>query len=51
MANGCMPVDVSLTTRELARMIQRAGILFDHLPEGQFDQMLGVSTGAAVLCV
>ena len=49
MANGCMPVDVSLTTRELARMIQRAGILFDHLPEGQFDQMLGVSTGAAVI--
>ena len=49
MTNGCMPVDVSLTTRELARMIQRAGILFDHLPEGQFDQMLGVSTGAAVI--
>ena len=49
MANGCMPVDVSITTRELARMIQRSGILFDHLPEGQFDPMLGLSTGASVI--
>ena len=48
-ANGCMPVDVSITTRELARMIQRAGLLFDHLPEGQFDPMLGLSTGASVI--
>ena len=30
-------------------MIQRAGILFDHLPEGQFDPMLGLSTGASVI--
>lgn len=49
MANGCMPVDISITTRELARMIQRAGILFDHLPEGSFDPMLGLSTGASVI--
>ncbi len=49
MANGCMPVDVSLTTRELARMIKAAGILFDHLPEGEFDEMLGISTGAATI--
>ena len=49
LQNGCMPVDVSLTTRELARMIQRAGILFDHLPEETFDPMLGVSTGASVI--
>ena len=49
MANGCMPVDISITTRELARMIQRSGILFDHLPDGQFDPMLGLSTGAATI--
>ncbi len=49
MANGCLPVDVSLTTRELGRMIKRAGLLFDHLPEGEFDEMLGVSTGAATI--
>ena len=49
LANGCMPVDVSLTTRELGRMIRDAGILFDKLPDGQFDEMLGVSTGASVI--
>ena len=49
LPNGCMPVDVSLTTRELGRMITQAGMLFDHLPEGQFDEMLGISTGAATI--
>ncbi len=49
MANGCMPVDVSLTTRELARMITQAGMMFDHLPDGEFDPMLGISTGAATI--
>ena len=49
MANGCMPVDVSLTTRELARMITQAGILFPNLPDGEFDPMLGISTGAATI--
>ena len=49
MANGCMPVDASLTTRELARMITEAGMMFDHLPEGEFDPMLGLSTGASVI--
>ena len=47
LPNGCMPVDVSLTTRELGRMITQAGLLFEHLPDGAFDPMLGVSTGAA----
>ena len=49
LPNGCMPVDVSLTTRELGRMITQAGLLFDHLPDGQFDELLGVSTGAATI--
>ena len=44
-----MPVDVSLTTRELGRMITQAGLLFEHLPDGAFDPMLGVSTGAAAI--
>ena len=44
-----MPVDYSLTTRELGRMIRRNGLLFDHLPDGEFDEMLGVSTGAAAI--
>ena len=49
LPNGCMPVDVSLTTRELGRMITQAGMLFDHLPDGEFDEMLGISTGAATI--
>ena len=49
MANGCMPVDASLTTRELARMITQAGMMFNHLPDGEFDPMLGISTGASVI--
>ena len=49
LPNGCMPVDVSLTTRELGRMITQAGMLFDHLPDGKFDEMLGISTGAAAI--
>ena len=40
--HGWLPVDVSLTTRELARMITRAGLLFEHLPDGEFDPMLGL---------
>lgn len=42
-------VDISITTRELARMIKRAGIQFTKLPDEQFDSPLGEATGAAVI--
>ncbi len=42
-------VDIALTTRELARMIRYAGIDFDVLPEEDFDDPLGESTGAATI--
>ncbi len=42
-------VDFALTTRELARMVARAGIDFDALPEEDFDDPLGRSTGAATI--
>jgi len=42
-------VDAVLTTRELARMFKETGIDFTHLPEEQFDNPLGESTGAAVI--
>ena len=42
-------VDVVITTRELARMIKQAGIDFASLPDEEFDEMLGDSTGAAVI--
>ncbi len=48
-AAGVPDVDISLTTRELARMIERAGINFNLLPDEKFDSVLGESTGAAVI--
>ncbi len=48
-ASGYPDVDYSLTTRELARMIESAGIYFKHLPDEEFDNPLGDSTGAAVI--
>ena len=48
-AEGTVDVDVALTTRELARMIGRAGIKFTALPDEEFDCPLGVDTGAAVI--
>lgn len=46
-AAGVPDTDVALTTRELARMIDRAHIDFVNLPEEDFDPALGISTGAA----
>ena len=47
---GCdHDVDVSLTTRELARMIKAEHILPEKLKEETFDSPLGEGTGAAVI--
>ena len=47
MAND---VDAVLTTRELAKMIKRAGINWDKLPDEEFDpDLLGEYTGAGVI--
>ncbi len=48
-ANGIPDVDISITTRELARMIRKAMIDFNSLPDGEFDDPLGEGTGAAVI--
>jgi len=45
--NGLPNVDAVITTRELAKMIKDAGIDFRNLPDGEFDNPLGLSTGAA----
>jgi len=42
-------VDFVLTTRELGRMIKIAGIDFANLPDEDYDNPLGESTGAAVI--
>ena len=48
-AAGLADVDIALTTRELARMIDRAGIKFPYLPDEEFDSPMGEDTGAAVI--
>ncbi len=48
--NGLSDVDAVLTTRELAKMIKRAGIIFNRLPDEEFDQdLMGTYTGAGVI--
>jgi iron-only hydrogenase group A len=46
---GVPDVDYVLTTRELARMLKQVGIDLPGLPEGDYDDPLGISTGAAVI--
>lgn len=49
-AGGGIPdVDAAVTTRELAHMIERAGIQFTRLPDEEYDAPLGNSTGAGVI--
>lgn len=48
-ASGVPDTDVVLTTRELARMINRAHIYFSELPDEEFDPALGLSTGAGAI--
>jgi NADP-reducing hydrogenase subunit HndD len=47
--NGLPDNDVSITSRELARMIKEAGIDFLTLPDEEFDEYYGDYTGAATI--
>lgn len=48
--NGLSDVDAVLTTRELARIIRRAGIMWNRLPEEEFDNdVVGEYSGAGVI--
>ncbi len=50
VTGGLKDVDAVLTTRELAKLIKRSGILFDRLPEEDFDyDIVGDYTGAGVI--
>ncbi len=50
VTDGLKDVDAVLTTRELAKLIKRSGILFDRLPEEDFDyDIVGDYTGAGVI--
>jgi NADP-reducing hydrogenase subunit HndD len=45
--NGNPDVDIVISTRELGRLIKRMNIDFAKLPDEDFDNPLGASTGAA----
>ena len=48
-AEGVRDVDISITTREMCRMIKADQIDITALPEEEFDSPLGTGTGAAVI--
>ena len=48
-SSGHQDIDVSITTRELARMLNQAGIEFASLPDEQADSPLGQYTGAGTI--
>ncbi len=48
-SSGYQDVDVSITTRELARMIKQAGIDMHTIPEEQPDHLLGAYSGAGTI--
>lgn len=48
--DGLKDVDAVLTTRELAKLIKRSGIIFNRLPDEDFDyDIVGDYTGAGVI--
>ncbi|MFV0440426.1 MAG: NADH-dependent [FeFe] hydrogenase, group A6 [Lachnospirales bacterium] len=46
---GHRDVDAVVTTRELANMIKQTGINFAMLPDSEFDNPLGMATGAGAI--
>jgi NADH-quinone oxidoreductase subunit G len=49
-SSGQQDIDISLTTRELCRMIKSAGVDFQNLPDDeQVDSLLGGYTGAGTI--
>jgi iron-only hydrogenase group A len=48
-SSGFQDVDYALTTRELAKMIKEAGLDLPNLPESDFDDPLGIGSGAALI--
>ena len=48
-ASGYPDIDAVLTVRELARMIKKAGILFNELPDGEYDAPFGLGSGAGTI--
>ena len=47
--SGAKDVNYGLTSRELARMIKKCGLVLPNLPESDFDNPLGIGTGAGLV--
>ncbi len=48
-SDGLRDVDAVISTRELARMIKEAGLMFSKLPDEEFDAPFERATGAGVI--
>jgi len=48
-SNGLKDVDYSITTRELAKMLKEGAVDLKYMPDENFDNPLGESTGAGVI--
>ncbi|MFW6368315.1 MAG: NADH-dependent [FeFe] hydrogenase, group A6 [Spirochaetota bacterium] len=48
-ASGYQDVDVTLTTREIARLIKQSGVVFSEMPEEEADSLLGNYSGAGTI--
>ncbi len=46
---GLPDIDASITVRELARMIKKAGINFKAIPDAEFDSPFGLASGAGTI--
>ncbi len=46
---GLPDIDASITVRELARMIKKAGINFKNIPDAEFDAPFGLGSGAGTI--
>ena len=46
---GLADIDASITVRELARMIRKAGINFKAIPDAEFDSPIGLASGAGTI--
>jgi NADP-reducing hydrogenase subunit HndD len=48
-AAGVPDIDIALTSRELAKLIKKYGIIFQELPDEKFDAPFGLASGAGLI--
>ncbi len=48
-AAGVPDVDIAITTREFARLVETAGLNFKILPDAQFDDPFDIGSGAGII--